>query len=235
MRKEIIAAMLAVLAVGSIALVPSFANADTQTSKTWVQLRGFVNQWGNDTVFGWLKANARIWNDNGTIHQWATVDAMWSSEPHRLNVTDDHPGNFTFSFYTARLANLTLVALNYTGYDFYVSGLWNVTKITTTITLNVHFNNETHFEDHSELMNITRTVEPIVTLAPGELHTNGMRFGLDITGIDSLSGFIQDLVSVARRYNTVPGMRDYNFNMDFNMEGRVNIADLTTIAANIDS
>ncbi len=251
MTRSIAVVMVAILAIGSLALIPNFANADTtDLSRTWVRLQGFVNEWGNDSAFGWLRANAKIVNDNGTLHEWAMVDAMWSKEIKRLNVTDDQIGTFTFSFYTARLANASMVALNYSGYDLYIAGLWNVTKFTTTLTINAT----------AMPMNFTfaRTKEQIVTLALGDLHVKGLQFGLDINGIDSLSGHvrmaiiqfkeikffdvnsdgkvdIKDLVRVAKRYGAVTGMKNYDFDMDFNLEGKIGIGDLTTIAANIES
>lgn len=248
MTKSIAVIMVAILALGSLALIPSFASADTTDySRTWIRLHGFINKWDNESAFGWLRAMAKIANINGTVHEWAVVNAMWSLEQQRLNVTDDHVGTFTFSFYRAVLSNTSMIALNYSGYDLYVAGLWNVSEFTTTLTIDAT----------AMLVNFTRTITPVVTLAPGDLHVKGLQFGLDITGIAPLSGYvwmaliqfkeikffdmngdgkvdIKDLVHVAKRYGAVTGMKNYDFNVDFNCEGRVSIDDLTTVAANIE-
>lgn len=255
MRKSVVFVMLTILAVGSFALIQGLTMANgpsSQITKTWVQLRGIVDQWGEEEAFGWLKVNARIVNDTGTIRQWAMINAMWSNGTNdiiRLNPAEDQPGSFSFSHYAARLANASKIALNYLGYDFYASGLWNVSKITITITI----------DTTNMLANFTRTIEPIVNLTEGELRVpmDTNRFELDITGIDMLSGFvrmrafsireikfydvngdgkvdIRDLVRVARRFGMVPGMRAYDFDMDFNLDGTVGLGTLTTIAANIE-
>lgn len=255
MRKSIALVMLGILAIGSFALIPAFSNADTQFSSLWVKLGGFINKWGNESAFGWLRALVHTVDINGTTHESAAVHAMWTQEIRRFNFTEDPIGSFTFSYYTARLVNTSTISFNSSGYDFFVSGLWNVSEITTSLTVNM--------TDH--LVNFTRTDVQVLSEAPGELgvptSTPG-KFGLNITGIDVLSGFlakeiiqfkelkffdvsgpsgspdgkvdIYDLVKVAKSYGTVPGMKGYNFDFDFNLEGRIGIGDLTTIAANIE-
>jgi hypothetical protein len=254
-RKSIVFVMLAILAAGSFALIPGLTVANgpvSQITKTWIQLRGTIIQWGEEEAFGWLKVNARIANDSGTIRQWAMVDAMWSNGTNdmiRLNPAEDQPGSFSFSHYAARLVNASKIALDNPDYDLYIAGLWNVSKITITITIDAT----------SMLANFNRTIEPIVNLEEGELRVpKGInKFELDITGIDMLTGFlrmrafsireikfydvngdgkvdIRDLVRVARRFGSVPGMRAYDFDMDFNLDGAVGLGTLTTIAANIE-
>lgn len=249
MRKIIAVVTLAMLVIGAIAFVPTFANADTQFDSLWAKLRGVITKWGDASYFGWLKADVHVVNINGTIREWARVDAIWSNETRRLNVTEDPVGTFTFSFYTARLVNTSIISFNSSGFDFYVSGLWNVWRVTTTLTI----------DENDTLVSFTRAVEPVVSQAQGELrvpaHTG--RFELSITGIDMLSGFlwavqiqfkeiklfdltgdgkvtIHDLVRVARRYGSVTGMRAYDFEMDFNLEGKVTIGDIATVATNIE-
>lgn len=247
--------MFAILAIGSFALIPNLSNADTRVSSIWVRLNGFINSWGNDSVFGWLRALAFTINNNGTTNEWASVNALWSNQTVRLNVTQDAPGTFTFSYYMARLVNTSMIDFNSSGYDLYISGLWNVSKITTTLTISPTAINH--------LVNFTRTDEQILGDAQGYLALPNQtpRFELNITGIDVLTGYvamsvlqfkqiqffdvagpngvpdgkvdIHDLVRVARAYGTVVGMSGYSFDMDFNLAGRIDIFDLTTIAANI--
>jgi hypothetical protein len=248
MRRSIVAFMLAMLATSSFVFISSQTNADTQAQSLWIRMRGGITQWGDEQVFGFIGANARIVNANGTHHEWARVHAIWSEEPHRLNCTEPPRENFTFVLYAARLVNTTYVKLNYSGYDLYISGLWNVIKITTTIFV----------DQNGKPLNVTRIFEPIVTGGEGELHVLARwhLFELSINGIPLLRGFVRDalirfveiriydvnddgkvdlrdLVKVARRYNTVPGLFNYDHDMDLNEDNKIDIGDLTTIAANI--
>jgi hypothetical protein len=271
MRKSIVASVLAILVIGGFGFFGAFANADTSFSNTWVRLNGFINEWDNSPVSGQLSASAMVWSKNGTTHQWASVNAMWINatpgyvQPMYgdswLNVTQDVSGTFSFSYYITRLVNTT--AVNVTA-GLSISGLWNVSEITTTITINV-----TAHDWCSKLVSFSRTVTQIVGLAPGELTANtttiitpsfvlSPNFELNITGIPVLSGWafvmhmrsyeinffdvmnngdspvdIHDLVKVARSYGAVVGMSGYDFNLDFNLDGQIGLADLTTIAANI--
>lgn len=249
MSKGIAVIMLAMLAMGSFSFIPSLASAGTEFEGTWVRVRGIITQWGSDPVFGWIGAHAGMVNANGTYREWARVHAIWSYDRPRLNCTKPPTENFTISFYTARLVNTTGVALDYSGYDFYVSGLWNVANITITVLV----------DENGTLISFTRTFEPIVTNATGELQVFDAwtKFELNITGIDLLKGFAMrafithveikicdmnddgkvdliDLVRVAKRYRTVPGCFHYNLDMDLNCDGVIDIGDLTTCAANIE-
>lgn len=265
MKKTIAVLMLAMLALGSAAFIPNFANAGTQETRIYAKVGGQITQWGdNNQTFGWLKAFAHIVDNNGTIQEWARVHAMWTNGTTMLersgnwgDVNETGPvlnGTFTFSYYTARLVNTTMISLNSSGYDFYVSGLWDVSKITTTLTI-------VQDEDYG---NFTCTVEPIVSGAQGELRVSNTTnilgqkpFELSINGIDLLSGFvrrevlvyneismfdiahdggvtIRDLVNVAKNYGSVPGMMGYSFDMDINLEGQIGISDVATIASNIE-
>jgi hypothetical protein len=81
-------------------------------------------------------------------------------------------------------------------------------------------------------------------------------FELDIDGVGTLSGYarksfiwarelnicdfdghgkvgITDLVNAARHYGEAPGFQNYDLSLDVNGDGRIDIGDLTTIAANI--
>lgn len=255
MRKTVAAIMLAMLVVGSFSFIPNLASGDTKIQKLWVRMRGVITDWGSTPVFGWIGADAKMVNLNGTHHEWARVHAIWSADRRKLNC-NDLPGNFTFSFYAARLANCADVKLNYSDprEDLYIAGLWNVIKITTEITMN----------ENGELIDFTRTIESVVLAAYGELHvfSHWTKFVLAIRGIDALRGVvvrhvisyreiricdvnddyrvdIRDLVRVSKRLArsrlcTVPGLQSFDFEMDFNYDQKVDIGDLTTIAANIE-
>jgi len=254
MRKAIAMILLAMLGIASFSFVTTLAGAGTQFEGTWVRMGGIITQWGSKPVFGWIGAHAGMVNKSGTYHEWARAHAIWSGDRPRLNCTKPPLENFTFTLYAAKLINTTEVAFNYSGYHFYISGLWNVVKITTTITV---FLNETTGQLIG--IDIHREFEPIVTEAQGELGVllNPLyRFELSIEGIDLLSGFVRffdirhveikicdinddgkvdlwDLVKVAKRYRAVPGLWTYVHEFDLNFNNEIDIGDLTSIAANI--
>jgi len=254
MRRSIAVVMIAMMTIGSFALIPSLASADTQFQGLWVRVGGIITQWGNTSVFGRIGAYAAMINANGTYHQWARAHAIWTTETHRLNCSGPPPvpENFTFSFYAAGLVETSAIKLNFT--HVYISGLWNVIKITITILV----------DEAGALISFTRTFEPIVTNATGFLYVFpnpnfGYVFVLSIEGIDMLSGIIvgckwsyweikicdvagdddkvtlHDLVKVAKSYRTVPGLWNYNHDVDFNFDNKIDMGDLTTVAANMES
>ena len=255
MRKRIAIAMLAMLTIGSFSFVANLAIADTQFEGTWVRMQGIITKWGSDDVFGWVGAHAGMVKKNGTYHEWARAHAIWSYERPRLNCTRPPTENFTIICYVAKLVNTSDVALNST--DFYITGLWDVVKITTNITVILN--------ELGQVISITftRQFESVATKEQGELHVflaTPYGFELSIAGIDLLKGLVRridirnveikicdidgdgkvdiiDLVKVAKRYRAVPGLWTYDevcHHMDFNFNAEIDIGDLTTVAANIE-
>ena len=127
-------------------------------------------------------------------------------------------GNFTYSFYIAQLISTTVIALNYSGNDFYVSGLWNVLNVTFS------FHSGANYEDFG------RTKSYVGQNATGvlEVYGNGKNFTVSIAGFDKVTGSVErfvihgktilegdvlnhgvvdiyDLVYVARRIGVTPG------------------------------
>jgi hypothetical protein len=249
MKKAITGIMLAIMAMSVFAFVPNFANADMQSQGTWVRMNGFITQWnttdGNSTrTFGWIVANAAIVNSNGTTHEWARAHAIWSDimraypvDEHPLgevNVSDSDPtmGNFsfTFSFYTARLLNVSDLSFNKTeaGHDFYLTGIWNVTQRTETI--NITWSDPTTnvtWEDHMRQITVTWTDTPIAVNANGTLVADwGGAYGwvgkfvLSIDGVGTLSGFAWKSIEWTRELNIC----------DLGERGKVDINDLVKVA-----
>ena len=258
MRKTVSLVLLAILTIGSFSVISSLANADTQVDKTWARMRGVINQWGGNPVFGNIRADAFVANNNGVVHEWARVFAMWTNKSVQLDDPDmtlpfPPRGNFTVQFYTARLTNSTEIRFDLPGYDLFIAGNWTVTNTTTTVTV----------DGFGHPVSITRTFEPVVTDVHGNLTVANTAtamhkpFELTIEGVDIITGFvfmgmirhveikfldvdgdgkvdIRDLVKTARRYKAVPGMRGYSMDFDFNGNGMIDIGALTTIAANIE-
>jgi hypothetical protein len=250
MNKGIVVVMLAVLAFGSFAFFPTLTQADATTNQSlWIRMRGVIQEWGTEPVFGWVNAHARMIDVNGTYREWAWIHAMWSEDRLHMNCSQIPTENFTLVHYSARLVNTTDIALNGTDYNLLVTGLWNVTKITVNV----------YVDESGNLLYVERLIEPYLPdLAVGEfkVFNNWQRFELNITGIPLVSGmtafyriaFLQinlfdlnddgrvdigDLVRVARRYRFTAGL-PYDIGADVNADGQIDIGDLTTVAANIE-
>jgi hypothetical protein len=259
MRKTITLALLAILAISSFSIVLSVANGDTVIDKTWARMNGLINEWGENPVLGHIRADAFKGDFNGTLREWAKVFAMWNNKTVNLEDPDMvrpplEPGSmFAVQFYVARLTNFTEIRFDLPDYELYIAGNWTVLNITTAVTVG----------ELGRPVSITRTFEPVVTDAPGELRvdstTTGMfkSFELETDGVDILKGYvfrqmirhmevkffdvdgdgkvdIRDLVKTARRYKAVPGMMGYGIDYDVNGNGMIDIGSLTTIAANIE-
>jgi hypothetical protein len=247
MKKSISMVMLAVLAMGSFISIPAMAEGG-QVQQTWIRMRGMITNWGATPVFGWVQAHARTVDANDTYRQWANVHAIWSDQPRHINCTNPPTEDFVYTYYCAHLANSSVIGLNYSDNDFYISGLWNVYNVTV----------EYYIGEFGELLSYTISLEAMVTNGEGDLRVfnDWMDFQLSITGIDSLSGTvlvyiigsmeinicdingngrinIEDLVGAAKRYGSMPGLGNYSFEMDLNYDFRIDVGDLTTIAANL--
>ncbi|UCH32427.1 MAG: hypothetical protein JSV05_03345 [Candidatus Bathyarchaeota archaeon] len=252
MYKKITVFMLALLAIGNF--IPAIAQAeDVSIQKTWVRMRGRITQWGASPAFGWICAHAKLVNVTDISREWAAARAIWTQ--HQPMVSTHPPTeNFTISFFITKLIDTTLVELNYSGYDFYISGLWNVYNVTFAY----------YVDGSGNLLGFSMTLEALIIQGEGELCVlnDWHDFQLRIDGIDLLSGDvimyavgqweikicdvngdgvgdgkvdIHDLVRVARRYGSMPGLGSYDIEMDFNFDFRIDIGDLTTLAANIEA
>ena len=252
MKKMVSILLLAILSMGTSAFMANVANADVQTEGTWVRMRGFITHWGSTEVFGWIGAVAGMVNNNGTYYEWAKAHAVWSEDIFGLNCTEPRLENFTFTCYGASLISTTDVSLE--GTLFTILGYWDVVQITTNVTVVT--------DENGYITDISwdYTIEKIVENATGELQASlsPPTVELNIAGIDTLSGTVQflnimyhkikicniagddkvvnivDLVHVAQRYNSVPGLWNYDHTIDVNFDNIIDIGDLTTIAVNIE-
>jgi len=221
---------------------------------TLVRLIGPVTKYGNENVTGWISASAVITN----VSQSAKVHVFWMPSPQLTPGPTPPSTNFTYSFYHAMLINASIVALNYTGYDFYVQGLWTVYNVTFTYS-------GQHFNDCRENVTVVRTN------ATGKLMVSGPNFTVSIAGFNDLTGpvwrldiwhvsiatwcldgdvsgpngvpdgkvDIYDLVAVARHIGETPGFGQGSCNLqqveqyDVNFDFQVNVYSLVTVAAEI--
>jgi hypothetical protein len=262
MRKTFAAILMAVLAISSIGLAASFAkadismgnmnvanmnvaNTDTTIQRSWVHLTGKITQWGSTPVNGTISVQARELKVNDTVARAMVVaSAVWN------NGTAKPTGNFTYTYYAAKLANPQMAKLNYEGNNFYLNGTWALYTVTVTNTV---ITNDGVTSWH-------RDVNAVTTKAAGQLNVtdNWTKFTLTINGIDQLSGLVrrvltrtvqinackvaedgankvtvQDLLMVARAYGAMPGMNNYDQKLDFNLHFKIDVTNLATVAANV--
>jgi len=172
---------------------------------TWVSVIGWVTKYGNENATGWLNAQAIITN----VTAVAKVHLAWMPKPIITPGPTPKSTNFTYSFYAASLINTTTVAMNYTGFDFYVSGLWTVYNVTFTYS-------GPSFRQCKENMTVAKQN------ATGTLEVSGgwKNFVVSITGFSDVNGLVQRAIISHRRI----------MDGDFTGKGYVNIFDLVAVA-----
>jgi len=274
MKKTLAIALLAIIVVSSL----SFAVASTSAmgpanrdwgwkvgswmrrgvivpfQRSWIRLNGIVETWGSQEVNGSLSVNARTVGFNEEVRQAAFATAIWSNT---TNVRQR--GNFSYSFYVARLVDANVSALNFEDVDFFMNGTWNVFHVTINQTLIKSGDLESGYMVDRQ----TKTdIDPIANKAYGELNVtdNWTKFVLSIDGVDELNGVVTrarmnqmifnkfkvsedgtekvsrvDLTVLSKIYGARPGWGSYDGNMDFNCNYKIDIADLTTVAANVEA
>jgi len=272
MKKTLAVALLAIIVISSLSFAVVSASAMGPASRgwgwgvgswmrsgvtvpfqrSWLRLNGIVETWGSQEVNGSLSVNARTVGFDEVVRQAAFATAIWS------NTTNFRQGgNFSYSFYVARLVNANVSALNFDDVDFFLNGTWNVFNVSISQTIIKSGDLESGYTIDRQ----TKTkVDPIVTKAYGELNVtdNWTKFVLKINGVDELNGVVTrarmnqmifnkfkvsedgtdkvsrvDLTVLARIYGAKPGWGSYDSNMDFNCNYKIDIADLTTVAANV--
>jgi len=233
--------------------------ANRPLQKNWVNVDGFILKWGSTNATGSISIHARIavLNSNAT-RQLASASAMWSTDKVRpLLYAVRTKENFTYTFHTARLINASVAKLNYENSNFFMNGTWNVNTITTSVTV-ITDSNGTITGIHRDT-----DIVPTKAYGELTITNNWTKFTLAIDGIEPLTGAVRrsimrqmqfnpfkvtddltgsttesvsktDLTAVAECYGNMPGWGKYDQKMDFNFNYRIDIADLATVAANVE-
>lgn len=224
------------------------------TQQSSVRVDGITNERDTTNVTGTIQAQSRTVIINGSARQGAAAAALWTTNTSRPIGALRNKENFTYTFYTARLVNASTASLNVTGYSFFLNGTWNVYKVETTFTIN------TDSAGNIVGFNNNQNAVALATNAYGEFTVpgGGRNFTLAITGVKPLTGFVHfqrittkmfnpfrigsdtsttvtpsDVASVASAYGSMPGYGNYDQNMDYNFNYRIDICDLATAAANL--
>lgn len=275
MKKTIAAVLVAIIGISSLSFAVAYANAsgpfnhgwgwgfgsqmrwgfNAPVQRSWVRLNGIIKTWGSQGVKGSLSVNARTTGFEEVLREVAVATAIWS------NTTNFRErGNFSYSFYAARLKEVNVTALNFDEeVGFFMNGTWNVFNVTISQTTIISGDLESHYTLERQTK---KDIEPIATEAYGELNVtdNWTHFVLSIDGVDELNGVTTrarmrqmvfnkfkisedgtdkvtrtDLKLLAKNYGLMPGWGSFDSNMDFNCNYRIDIADLTTVAANVEA
>lgn len=277
MRKKLLITMFTVMAIGSLSLTISCAQAfplmgqnriinsfgahvaNRSLQRNWVHIDGFMTKWGSTNVTGTFSTRAKTTVlDSSDTRQLSSASAMWSTDKMRTLINAVRTKeNFTYTFYTARLTNASVAILSYDDSNFFMNGTWKVNNVTNSIIV--------FTDSYGNITRIHRDTDITPTTAYGELTVtdNWTKFTLTIDGIDPLTSVVRrsvmrymqfnpfkvtdyltdsatesitktDLAAVANCYGTMPGWGNYDQRMDFNFNYRIDIADLATVAANVE-
>ena len=260
-------AVIALIAISSFSFL-GIAAANDQDSKTatnvrngllarsYVRVNGIISQWGTTAVNGQLQSQARNGTfGNGNTNQLASATAVWTTNNSRPLCSVRSKENFTYVFYTARLANASVSTLstNSAGSNYFLNGTWNVFTVTSNVTVITNTS--------GQITSVHRTSDTSVQKAYGELKVtdNWSKFTLAINGIDPLIGSVYrsvtrqvefnpfkvtedsttnvvtkaDIAAVVHAYGAMPGWGNYDSKMDFCNHFKIDIADLSTVACKL--
>jgi hypothetical protein len=223
---------------------------------TLVHLVGPVTKYGSENATGWINADGMITN----VTQAAKAHVFWMPTPKITPGPTPKSTNFTYSFYAASLINASTVSLNYTGYEFYVSGTWKVYNVTFT-----YYGQQ--FKQFKE------NVTVVAQNATGDLAVSSLNFTVSIAGFDKVNGSVwrldiyhatvpewnlegdvtgpnglpqgkvtlYDLVAVAKHIGETPGCGQGSCNLqeveqyDVNFDFQVDVYSLVTVASEMGS
>jgi len=271
MRKIFTAALLAIIAVTALSLIVSasampFMNWRTHHGmprlwhnrpgfqQNFIRVVGVATEWGTADVNGALNAQTRTIVLNDSTRQGSSATAVWTTNTSRAISAFRAKENFTYTFYTARLVEANVSALDIEDSDFFMNGTWNVWQINSEFTVIT--------SSEGDVVSFHRDQDGVAlaTEAYGELKVtnNWANFTLAIDGVDALTGVVRvqrittrtfnpfkvnddngntvttaDLTTVAKAYGAMPGWGNYDQSMDYNFNYKIDVTDLATCAANV--
>jgi hypothetical protein len=259
MRKILVAMLITLLAASCFTALISQVVAqstDPQNSSItpppliirWMRYHGAITQWGSDSFQGSITVNAKTANAPPFVFKpWVTVDAFWSNQPPFPATKPTDQGQYSFVSFNAKLVTLLSIRKQ-DDFIVNVTGLWNINKVVTT----------TQFNQNGSPINTVREVTPIVTQATGQLliTSDWKTFTISVDGTNTLQGVeismttttnpmnpfsfgaapnanLGDLMQVMGSFRAIPGIGNYNPDLDCNKDSKIDLADLTTVAANM--
>jgi len=226
-----------------------------------VRMDGNITEWltspTTTPVRGMLEAQSRTIVGPSATRQGFSATAIWTTNMTRAITAIRAEENFTYSFDAARLVEGNYSALDFDGYGWYMNGTWNVWSVTLNFTVVT--------DNSGNILSITTTQHfvPLAKEAIGNLTVSSdwSDFNLTIGSVPTLTGTVlcyrissgmfnpfivncgsstttvtsADLRSIANSYGSMPGWGNYNLRLDPCLDFKVDICDLTTSAANLNS
>jgi len=243
------------MGVNKIMSPPAVSNRWLQ--KSWVRVEGIITKWGEKDVNGSLSAFTKtaLLNTDAT-RQLVSASAIWTTNKSRPISALRTKENFTYNFYSAKLITLNASLLNYGNSNFFLNGTWNVYNVTSHVTVFTNSDDEITGIHRDQDIKVDKAYGEL------NVTDNWTKFTLTITGIDPLTGSVRrsatrqmqfnpfkvtddlsdsansavtktDLTAVVRCYGAMPGWGNFDNKMDFNNNYKIDITDLTTVAANM--
>src|SRR5208283_2835992 len=222
----------------------------------WVRIDGNITSWGTQVapeVKGALTVMAATTSINGVPAAWFdSATAIWTNTTKTSN-----DGTTSYSYYAARLVKASFTATNFQGNDFFMSGNWSVVNVTITRTV-TKTDDSINIQSNTQITRLETKVYGELNVT-GSLTQFPLSFTLSIKGIPLLDGTVHrsierqmmfnrfdiinagtdstvtraDLTTIESDYGAVPGMSNYDANMDFHSTYQIDICDIATIAANV--
>ncbi len=227
----------------------------THIQSSLVREDGNVTDFGTEKVIGTLRAQTKNVVINDTeFQEGASANAIWTANTSRPINSHKAKGNFTYTFYTARLVNQNVTGLEIGNSNFFINGTWTVYNVTTTLKIITDENGDVISKNQNQ------NAVALANKAYGELNVtnNGKDFKLSITGVKDLTGKIlaqkttqrdfnpfkienddtdtvtsTDVKGIAKAYGAMPGNGNYDQRMDYNFNYKIDITDLSTAAAKL--
>ncbi|MCW3994839.1 MAG: hypothetical protein NWE98_01655 [Candidatus Bathyarchaeota archaeon] len=257
-KKAIIYTTIAVLLACSLSLSLAAALpqpesvANRPISRTWIRINGYIEKWGTTDVRGLLQTQARTaLLASEDTRQLSGASAIWTTNITRAIQAAREKANFTYVYYGARLLNNSVLSLTASSADspYEITGQWNVATVKANITILTN--------ENGEIIRVLRHQDVSVQKVQGTLSINSRTFTLTFEGMEPLTGTVfrsvtrtwfnpfkitddattsavtkADIREIAKCYGSMPGWGSYDTRMDFNNNFRVDIADISTVAAN---
>lgn len=225
----------------------------------WIRLKGPVEKLGQDPVTGLLQLTARSAAlQSSESRELTSANAIWTKDTMRPIDAIKAKESFTYTFYSARLLRDTGPAIKTSsdGKTYTIEGYWNVATVTCSVTItknseeeitNVHRTSDTSVEKVKGTLIVTDTSNFELKLGEDKLLTGSvnryvarqMQFSPFKITDDTVGNVVsntvtrEDIKAVTKCYGSMPGWGSYDTRMDFNNNYRVDIADISTVAANL--
>ncbi len=258
-KAVLIVAVTCILLVSSVAAAIEFASAampmrnnlaNRLSQASWIRLNGNISEWGTTDVRGQLQTQARTAVHAADTKELTSATAIWTTNTSRAIQAAKSKENFTYSYYVARLPNASIETAQTSSDGYFLSGTWNLANVTSTVTV--------FTDENGTVTRVHRDQDAVPWKAYGELSVTDNQFTLTIDGIDPLTGSVyrsitrswfnpfkmtdgstssavtrSDVKAIAQCYGNMPGWGNFDASMDFNNNYRVDIADISTVAANM--